>query len=171
MMRTIRRRALPLLLCAAALPAGAHAQAITLAGGARMYDEDGAGSATMVAVRTEFPIGTWALLEFASSIAERPSRVVRGTASVFEAQVQLPIRLGEVLTPYFGAGAGLGNTYRLSETDEGWQAVLSASVGVRAAITEQLGLVLDARARGIGTGFSGSHLDLTVGLRYRLLPR
>ena len=65
-----RRRAVPFLLalCAAAsLPAAADAQGITLAAGARTYDEG--GSATMVAIRTEFPICTAALLEFASSTA------------------------------------------------------------------------------------------------------
>ncbi len=164
-MRSIHlRRALLLVLCAAAVPERADAQ-ITVAGGARTYDEDG-GSAAMFAVRTEFPIGTAAILEFATSIAERPDGVSESTASVFEAQIQLPIRLGEVLTPYVGAGGGMGSTYDGSE--EGWQAMLSASVGVRATITPRLGLVLDARARGIGTSFRASHLDLTAGLRVRL---
>jgi hypothetical protein len=165
-MRSIHLRgALLLVLCAAAVPERADAQ-ITVAGGARTYDEDGGGSAAMFAVRTEFPIGTAAILEFATSTAERPDGVSESTASVFEAQIQLPIRLGEVLTPYVGAGGGMGSTY--DGSDEGWQAMLSASVGVRATITPQFGLVLDARARGIGTSFRASHLDLTAGLRVRL---
>jgi hypothetical protein len=166
-MRMIRRNAVHLLLAltAAAVPARVDAQ-ITVAGGARTYDGDDGGSAAMIAVRTEFPIGTAVILEFATSIAERPGGVSESTAGVFEAQIQLPIRLGEVLTPYVGAGGGMGSTY--DGSNEGWQAMLAASVGVRAAITPGLGVVLDARARGIGTSFRASHLDLTAGLRVRL---
>lgn len=166
-MISIHRHAVRLLLalCAAALPVRAEAQGITVAAGVRTYDEDGGGSAAMFAVRTEFPIGSAAILEFSSSTAERADGVVEATASVFEAQVQLPVRLGEVLTPYFGAGGGMANTY---DSDEGWRAVLTAGVGVRAALAPQFGLVLDARARGYGTGFDASHLDVTAGLRIRL---
>jgi hypothetical protein len=166
-MLSICRRAVPLLLLlVAVVPARMDAQGITVAAGARTYDEEGGGSAAMFALRTEFPIGTAAILEFASSTAERPDGVSESTASVFEAQIQLPVRLGEVLTPYFGIGGGMGSTY--DGADEGWQAMLSASVGVRAAIASQFGVVLDARARGIGTSFRASHLDLTAGLRLQL---
>lgn len=167
-MLAIHGRAVPLLLVlfAIPLPIRMDAQGLTVAAGARTYDGDGGGSAAMFALRTEFPIGTAAILEFASSTAERPDGVSESTASVFEAQVQLPIRLGEVLTPYFGLGGGMGSTYDGAE--EGWQAMLSASVGVRAAIAPRFGVVLDARARGIGTSFRASHLDITAGLRVRL---
>lgn len=167
-MLSIHRHAVRLLLVlsTAALAVRADAQGITVAAGARTYDEEGGGSAAMFAVRTEFPIGTAAILEFASSTAERPGGATRATSSVFEAQIQLPIRLGEVLTPYFGAGFGMGSTY--DGADRGWQGMPSASVGVRAALSPQLGLVLDARARGIGLDFEASHLDLTAGLRIRL---
>lgn len=166
-MLSIQRNAVRLLLavCAAAIPVGADAQGITVAAGVRTYDEEGGGSAAMFAVRTEFPIGSAAILEFSSSTAERADDVSEATASVFEAQIQLPIRLGEVLTPYFGAGGGMASTY---DSDEGWRAVLSAGVGVRAALAPRFGLVLDVRARGFGTDFDASHLDLTAGLRIRL---
>lgn len=164
-MLSIYRNALFLLLAAVALPMGADAQGITVAAGVRTYDEEGGGSAAMFAVRTEFPIGSAAILEFSSSTAERADDVSEATASVFEAQIQLPIRLGEVLTPYVGAGGGMASTY---DSDEGWRGVLTAGVGVRAALAPQFGLVLDARARGFGTGFDASHLDITAGLRIRL---
>jgi hypothetical protein len=163
----IHRNAVRLLLvlCAAALPMRADGQGITVAAGVRTYDEDGGGSAAMFSIRTEFPIGTAAILEFSSSTAERADDVSEATASVFEAQVQLPIRLGEVLTPYVGVGGGMASTY---DSDEGWRAVLTAGVGVRAALAPQFGLVLDARTRGYGTDFGASHLDITAGLRIRL---
>jgi hypothetical protein len=165
----LRRAVLAALLASAGAVADARAQAFTLAGGARLYDGDDGESATMAALRTEFPIGTSALIEFASSIAEVPDDSRGGVRSVFEAQVQIPIPLGDVLTPYFGAGAGLGHVNDGSgDLDEGWQGVLSAGAGVRVAFADQLGLVIDARVRGIGSDFSGSHTDLTVGLRYQL---
>jgi len=169
MMGFTSRRAVLAALLASALAMDGHAQAITLAGGARLYDGDDGESATMAALRTEFPIGTSALIEFASSLSEVPDDSRSGVRSVFEAQLQLPIRLGDVLTPYFGAGAGMGHVNAGSgDLDEGWQGVLSAGAGVRVAFAEQLGVVIDARVRGIGTGFSGSHTDITVGLRYQL---
>jgi opacity protein-like surface antigen len=165
-----RRAVLAALLASAAAVADAHGQAYTLAGGARMFDGDDGESATMGALRTEFPIGSTALIEFASSIAEVPDENRAGVRSVFEAQVQLPVHLGDVLTPYFGAGAGLGHVNHANDEDEGgWQGVLSASAGVRIAFADQLGAVIDARVRGIGLEFTGSHTDLTVGLRYSLV--
>ncbi|HEY0017228.1 MAG TPA: hypothetical protein VGC13_13040 [Longimicrobium sp.] len=164
-----RRAVLAALLASAAVAADADAQAFTLAGGARLYDGDDGESATMAALRTEFPIGTGALIEFASSIAEVPDESRSGVRSVFEAQVQIPIRLGDVLTPYVGAGAGIGHVNAGSgDLDEGWQGVLSGGAGVRVALAEQLGVVIDARVRGLAGGFSGSHTDVTVGLRYQL---
>ncbi|HEU0299075.1 MAG TPA: hypothetical protein VFR37_06455 [Longimicrobium sp.] len=157
------------LLATATLAADAGAQGITLAGGARLYDGGDGESATMVAVRTEFPIGTSALLEFASSLSDVPEPARSGVRSVFEAQVQLPIRLGDVLTPYFGVGGGIGNVNRVSPGDDsGWKGVLSFSTGVRVALARQLGVVLDARYRGIGAELTGSHVDVTAGLRYSL---
>ena len=170
-MQRFRHRALLVALACLALPAGAGAQAFTLAAGARVYDEADGGSTLTAALRSEFPVGDRLILEFASSIADHPDGVVRSTASVFEAQIQLPVPLGDVLVPYFGAGAGVGWTRTLGGDDNALEPVVSLSVGTRAAITEELGVVLEARARGIGAEFAGSHLDLTVGLRYRLLPR
>jgi hypothetical protein len=164
-----RRAVLAALLASAAAMGDGNAQAFTLAGGARLYDGDDGESATMAALRTEFPIGPRALIEFASSVSEVPDDRRSGVRSVFEAQVQLPIRLGDVLTPYFGAGGGMGSVNRVSGGDEGgWKGVLSASAGVRVAFADQLGMVIDARVRGVGTSFTGSHTDLTVGLRYQL---
>lgn len=170
MMRfTARRAVLATLLASAAAVADGHAQGFTLAGGARLFDGDDGESATMAALRTEFPIGTTALIEFASSIAEIPDANRAGVRSVFEAQVQYLVPLGDVLTPYFGAGAGIGHVNQVSGEDEtGWQGVLSASAGVRVAFAEQLAVVIDTRVRGIGAEFSGSHTDITVGLRYSL---
>ena len=170
MMGFTARRALLAASIASTMAMDGHAQAFTLAGGARLYDGEDGESATMAALRTEFPIGTRALIEFASSVAEIPDANRSGVRSVFEAQVQYLLPLGDVLTPYFGAGGGIGHVNQVSgREDGGWQGVLSASAGVRVAISEQLSVAVDARVRGIGAEFSGSHTDLTVGLRYSLV--
>lgn len=140
--------------------------AMSLSGGARMYDADGAESMVTVAIRSEIPMGGL-VLELAGSVADPAEGAELSTASVFEAQVQLPIPLGETLTPYVGAGGGVAKTYTGAEEDEGFQTALSASAGVKWALAEQLGLVVDARIRGVGTDFAGTHTDLTVGLRYQ----
>lgn len=165
------KRARTWLLAAAAaamLPAGAQAQGITLAAGSRLYDDDGQ-SRLVAALRSEFPVGRSLILEFASSVSEHADAPL-STASVFEAQLQLPFRLGQVLTPYFGVGGGAAWTRATGSDAEmnEFRGVLSAGVGVRAAITNQLGITLDARVRGAGFEFQGSHTDVTVGLRIPL---
>lgn len=155
-------------VAAAVLPAGAQGQGITLAAGSRLYDEDGHGR-LVAALRSEFPVGRSLILEFASSVSDHADAPL-STASVFEAQLQLPIRLGQVLTPYVGVGGGAAWT-RSGHSDveiNQFRGVLSAGVGVRAAITRRLGLTLDARARGAGFRFQGSHTDVTAGLRIPL---
>lgn len=165
----MRRAVLAALFASVAVAADAGAQAFTLAGGARLFGGDDGVSAAMVSLRTEFPIGTTALIEFASSISETPDEARGGASSVFEAQVQLPVRLGDVLTPYFAAGAGMGHVNQASgDVERGWQGVFSAGAGVRVALAGQLGVVLDARIRGIGLDMAGEHSDVTLGLRYQL---
>jgi hypothetical protein len=169
MIRCTPRGVLLALFASTAMAADASAQGITFAGGARLYDGDDGKSATMVAIRTEFPVGTGALIEFASSWSDVAEPARSEVRSVFEAQVQLPIRLGDVLTPYFGAGGGIGNVNRVNTGDDaGWKGVLSVSTGVRIALAGPLGVVLDARYRGIGAELTGGHLDVTAGLRYSL---
>lgn len=173
MFKTQRHFARGLLLAAlvAAVPAGAEAQAFTFAGGSRTHDGDGGWSTPVFALRTEHPVGGSLLLETASSVANRRDASTRAVTSVFEAQLQLPVALGDALEPYFGAGAGVGWVSSRSESGDGLQGVLSAGAGVRAMFSEQLGFVLDARIRGVGTEFAAAHTDLSIGLRYRLLPR
>jgi opacity protein-like surface antigen len=140
------------------------ASAVSLSGGARMYDQ---GGNLAVSLRTEFPVGDLLAVEFSGSVADPVEGAARSTASVLEAQLQLPVRLGEVLTPYAGAGIGFAKTYTGQNADSRAQTVLSASVGVRAGFSRELGLVADARFRGIGGAWEGDHVDLTVGMRYQ----
>jgi hypothetical protein len=145
----------------------ADAQAVTLAGGARMYDE---GSMPMVAIRTEFPITGPLLLEFAGSVADPLDDAPRSAASLLEAQLQVQVPLGAVLTPYVGVGVGAAKTYTFGEEDDGGETMYSLGVGARIALSEQLGLVVDARMRDIGKADDDDHTDVSVGLRYQFRP-
>jgi hypothetical protein len=160
-----RRVVLAALLALPLAAAGADAQAVSLAGGARMYDE---GSMAMVALRTEFPLPGPLLLEFAGSVADPLDDAPRSAASLLEAQLQVEVPLGAVITPYAGAGVGAAKTYTLGEEDDGGKTLWSLGVGARVALSGQLGLVVDARLRDIGKAEGDDHTDVSVGLRYLL---
>lgn len=160
-----RRAVLAALLALPFAAADAGAQAVALAGGARMYDE---GSEVMVALRSEFPLPGPLLLEFAGSVANPHDDAPRSAASLLEAQLQVEVPLGSVVTPYVGAGVGAAKTYTFGAEDDGGETMYSLGAGARIALSEQLGLVLDARMRDIGKADGDDHTDVTVGLRYQL---
>jgi opacity protein-like surface antigen len=145
----------------------ADAQAVSLRGGARMYDE---GSKPMVAIRTEFPLPGPLLLEFAGSVADPQDDAARSAASLLEAQLQVEVPLGAVVTPYLGAGVGAAKTYTRGVEDDEGEVLYSLGVGARIAFSEQLGLVVDARMRDFGNADEDDHTDVSVGLRYQLRP-
>jgi hypothetical protein len=145
----------------------ANAQAVSLHGGARMYDE---GSMPMVSIRTEFPLPGPLLLELAGSVADPQEDAARSAASLLEAQLQVELPLGAVITPYLGAGVGAAKTYTRGMEDEGGEVVYSLGVGARVAFSEQLGLVVDARFRDFGNADGDDHTDVSVGLRYQFRP-
>ena len=156
-------------LCLASTPSSADAQAVagramSLSAGARVY-EGGAGQELAVALRAEYPISPFFLIEGAGSVANPVDGAVLSTTSVFELQAQAQLPGGRVV-PYLGAGAGFAR-FRRGEAgtpEEG--AVLSVGGGARIGIQRQLGLVADARLR-VPTGDAEAHGDVTVGLRYR----
>ena len=159
-----------LCLASIAAPSGAGAQAVagramSLSAGARVY-EGGAGQELAVALRAEYPISPFFLIEGAGSVANPVDGAVLSTTSVFELQAQAQLPGGRVV-PYLGAGAGFAR-FRQGEAgapEEG--AVLSVGGGVRIGIKRQLGLVADARLRVATGGDAEAHGDVTLGLRYR----
>lgn len=159
-----RRAGVAALLAVAAGVADADAQAVTLAGGARMYDE---GSVVMAALRTEFPLPGPLLLELAGSVADPLDDAPRAAASLLEAQLQVEVPLGSVITPYVGGGIGAAKTYTFGAEDDDGETLYSLGVGARVALSEQLGLVVDARMRDIGKAEGDDHTDVSVGLRYQ----
>lgn len=160
-----RRGCIAALLAAGMGAADAGAQAVALAGGARMYDE---GSMVMVAIRTEFPLPGPLLLELAGSVADPLDDAPRSAASLLEAQLQVEVPLGAVVTPYVGGGIGAAKTYTLGEEDDRGATLYSLGVGARVALSGQLGLVVDARMRDVGRADDDDHTDVSVALRYQL---
>jgi opacity protein-like surface antigen len=153
-------------LVAVLAPAAAPAQAVSLHAGGRIW---GASTAAMAAVRAELPLHEVFLVEVAGSVAHPREGEVRTASGVLEAQLQLAVPLGDVLTPYLGAGAGIARMHGRDGTEDGVERVVSVAAGVRARLSERLSLVLDARARGPVTAETyGSHTDVTAGLRVRL---
>jgi hypothetical protein len=145
--------------------AQADAQAVSLHGGARMYD---GGSQVMVALRTEFPLHEAFLVELAGSVAD-PRPEVPSASSVFEGQLQLFVPIDDALTPYVGAGLGAARMHDTNGNDDGVQTVMSVGAGFRIGVSEQLSVVLDARLRSsLNWEVDDAHTDLTVGLRYLL---
>ena len=157
-------------LAAALLAAGeGHAQAVagaalSLSAGARSYSE---GSTLVVALRAEYPVTPGLVIEAAGSVGDPVTGVSRSITSVFEVQAQGQIPGGR-LVPYLGLGAALAKFDEFgADPEPTTTALFSAGAGARIGIRRQLGVVADARFRtALGEG-SESHVDVTVGLRYR----
>lgn len=167
MMRLRSCGAMAAVLVASALAGtDAEAQAVSLQGGARIYED---GAMAMVALRTEFPLPGPVLLELSGSVADPRDDAERSAAGVLEGQLQAEVPLGLTITPYFGAGAGVGRTYTFGDADDGVELMYSLGAGARVAFSEQLGLIVDARMRGIRDA-DDIHTDVSVGVRYQFRP-
>jgi hypothetical protein len=162
-----RRAGMAALLALPFAAVDADAQAVSLHGGARMYDE---GAMPMVAIRSEFPLAGALLLELSGSVADPVDDAPRSAASLLEGQLQVQVPIGSVITPYLGAGVGAAKTYTLGVEDDGGEVVYSLGVGARVAFSEQLGLVVDARLRDFSRADGDDHADVSVGLRYQFRP-
>lgn len=163
------------------LPATAHGQdavtdapprrpAVSLSGGAFAYDLSGTGTVPMLALRAELPLARFALVE-GGLMAARPDQQF-GARTTFLApeaqlQVQLPLAGGRV-APFLGVGAGAA--FDLRERRFGGtraDPTVSGAGGVRAWLTEQVGVRAELRVRGIGRGFAGSAAEWTLGASWR----
>jgi hypothetical protein len=164
--------AVPAVL-AAAVPALARAQradvvgrpAVSVGGGVFQYDLSGTGTVPMLAARVELPLARYALVE-GGVVAARPERQSAGRETFVapEAQLQLQLPLGR-FAPYLGAGAGAALRSGGGRTDS--DLTVSGAGGVRAWLTDRTGLRGELRVRGIGTRFTGSAAEWTLGVSRR----
>jgi hypothetical protein len=153
-----------LLLCAGSAGAQQVAgPAVSLSAGARAYDR---GEALVVALRAEYPLARYFLLEGAGSVADPAEGATRSATSVFEVQAQAHLPGGRIV-PYVGVGGGFARFRVELEGQAEEEAIVSASVGARVGIRRQLSLVADARVRATAEPLDDPHADVTVGLRYR----
>jgi hypothetical protein len=155
---------------AAIADAAPRRPAVSMSGGAFAYDLSGTGTVPMLAVRAELPLTRFTLVE-GGLTAARPDQQfgARTTFLAPEAQLQLQLPLaGGRVAPYLGAGAGAALDFRGRQFG-GTQADLTASAagGLRAWLTEQVGLRAEMRVRGIGRGFTGSAAEWTLGAAWR----
>jgi hypothetical protein len=137
---------------------------LSIVGGVSQYDLSGTGSTPIGAVRVDVPL--FVLLAEGSLGVMRPKEQ-SGTRTYVIPEVQLQYQLLPMLVrPYIGVGAGVfraiaGPDPRRSDM------TLSAAAGVRATVPLiGFGLRAEARVRGIGSGFSGSATELTVGVSF-----
>ena len=151
-----------------AAPAWLDAQAVagpavSLSAGSRVYE---GGAALVVALRAEYPVSPFFLIEGAGSVADPLDGFHPSTTSVFDIQAQAQFPGGPVV-PYLGAGAGFARYRQSGAGVRAEGAVLTVGGGARIGIRRQLGLVADARLR-VPTGDDAeAHWDVTAGVRYR----
>jgi len=162
-----------LAVLAVGAPAAARAQradaprrpAVSVSAGAFQYDLSGTGTVPMLATRLELPLARYALVE-GGVAAARPGRQFAGPETFVapEAQLQVQLPLGR-FAPYLGAGAGAALRSAGGRTDG--DLTVSGAGGVRAWLTDRVGLRGELRVRGIGTGFTGSAAEWTLGVSRR----
>src|SRR4051812_12340703 len=165
----IRRILIGGSLCLGMMAAqSAHAQlpipSVAVVGGVSFFDLSGTGSTPIGAVRLDIPL--LALVAEGSFGVMRPKEDA-GTRTYIIPEAQLQYQLFPLLVrPYIGVGAGWFRA--VSGPDQHTNDLtLSASAGVRFSIPlVPFGLRAEARVRGIGSGFTGSASELTVGASF-----
>jgi hypothetical protein len=138
----------------------------SLSAGFFNFDLSGTGTATTFVPRAEIPLTRNLLLEGSFGVARPEQSFDRTLMLMPEAQLQYQWRLGR-FAPYIGGGGGAAVDLRekaFGGTDA--DLMLSASGGLRIAITDQLGTRADFRLRGLKPEFSGSVAELTFGLSW-----
>jgi hypothetical protein len=155
-----------MLLVAASVTARAQLPIPTFAvvGGVSNFDLSGTGSTAIGAVRVDVPL-LLVLAEGSLGVMRPKEDVGTRTYIIPEVQVQYQI-LPLLVRPYVGVGAGVFKA--VSGPDPHTSDVtLSASAGVRFSIPLlPIGFRAEARVRGVGSGFTGSATELTVGVSF-----
>lgn len=157
-----------LVLACLFAPAVAAAQlplpSFALVGGVAHYNLNGSGSTATGAVRADLPI--LSLLVEGSVGVMRPHEN-DGTRTYIIPEAQLQYQLFPLLVrPYVGVGVGAFNAVSGPDprpSDFAFSAALGLRVGAPGI---PYGLRVEGRYRGIGSGFSRSTTELTVGVSF-----
>jgi len=166
--RTLRAAgALLSLLAAPALAQRADGPTLTVAAGVSQFDLPGTGSTAVYAARVEQPVRRALIVEGGVAVA-RPDQQFGARSTLIIPELGVQAQLPGTIAPYLGLGVGAAIDRRPSSAG-GTQSDVTASgaVGVRAWVTERVGLRGELRVRGIGTGFEGSTAEWTLGAALR----
>jgi hypothetical protein len=173
MMHRLAPAATLLAIALAAAPAAAQSPralrpAVSVSAGVSQFDLSGTGTAPLVALRGDYPLLRALLVEAGVSVA-RPEQQFGGTTTFVIPEVALQLQLPRRVAPYLGLGLGEAFDFR-PERAGGLRndVTVSGAAGVRAWLTEQVGLRGELRVRGIGTGFEGSTAEWTLGGAWRM---
>jgi hypothetical protein len=161
------KRWLTIALLAAA-PYAANAQlpipSFAVVGGVSSYDLSGTGTTPIGALRVDLPLFV-ILAEGSLGVMAPKEDVGRTTYVIPEVQLQYQI-LPILVRPYIGVGGGLFKGVSGVKSDFS-QMTLSAAAGIRATLPlTGLGLRVEGRIRGVGSGFGGSSAELTAGISF-----
>ena len=137
---------------------------LAVVGGVSHYTLDGSGSTAFGALRVDVPLLT---LVGEGSLGILRPKENGGTRTYVVPEVQLQYQLLPILVrPYIGIGGGMYKAIAGADPHPS-DITLSASAGVRATIPlTGIGLRAEARVRGIGSGFSRSATEWTLGVSF-----
>jgi hypothetical protein len=146
---------------AVAQPGASHEPSVAVVAGGSEYDLSGTGWGGFVAGRVGVPWAGPLVVEPGLEVFSYESQSdVRHTLLLPEVQLQVARREGR-MRPYGGVGGGVMVDFSDSGTHGDW--TLSASGGVRFALTEAMDLIGELRLRSLAP-WKGTMADLGVGL-------
>ena len=147
---------------------------LSIVGGVSRYNLSGTGTAPFGAVRLDIPL-LFVIAEGSLGVLRTNGDVASRTYVIPEVQLQWQL-LPFLVKPYVGLGGGLFRTVTGTGTSTGTSTgtgsnasdiTASASAGVRLGIPLiGAGLRAEVRVRGIGSSFSGSATEWTLGVSW-----
>jgi hypothetical protein len=160
------------VVLALSMPAIASAQsgrsAVSVNFGLMQFDLSGTGDAPMFAARFDKELGRIFLGEAGFAFA-RPEQQFGAKTNFFIPEVQLQAQIPARFAPYLGVGVGMAFDFR-GERFGGTESkvTVSGAGGVRFWFNDRFGARGELRVRGIGSEFSGSAAEWTLGANFRL---
>jgi hypothetical protein len=164
-------RTYSLVAAVLALPTAAIAQEdplsftghVSLSAGVSIYERSGFGTTGAYALRVDVPVYPNVVLEGGLSYARREDDSIIGDVFIPGLQVQIQGVLGPV-SPYAGLGAGITVERRGGGAGDDLSFAPSVSTGVRAQISDGIGVRVDGRLHGVGANVRGLYSEITAGL-------
>lgn len=140
---------------------------VSLIVGASQFDLSGTGTTALIGARADMELSRWFVGEVGLSTM-RPLEQFGERATYifpeFQFQAQLPL---SVVRPYVGVGAGFATAFAQG-SGSSTTGTVAAAGGLRMLLPGTSTMLrTELRVRGIGTSFSGSMAEWTLGLGRR----